>query len=154
MNATLTNRHSRGMILMEILIAIAIFGTAAMALMGALTSAAKIAIISQLDMRMTSRLQSDLTWFSKVPQIQELNGEKSDPDEMGVYTVTDIVLEKEMKNSEGQELADMYRITVTAYYDNFGQQGRAVAETLRYARLYSQTGAAGSAGPPAAPVAR
>ena len=141
--------HSRrrGMILMEILIAVAIFGTAAMALMKALTTTAQVAIISQLDMRMIQRLQSDLTWYSKVPQIQELSGEKSDPDELGVYTVTDIVLEKGIMNSENQELADMYRVTVTAFYDNFGQQGTAVAETLRYARLYSQTGAAGGATP-------
>lgn len=140
---------SRGIVLLEIVIAIAIFGVAAVGFMRALSVGAQNAIISQLELRMLLRLQSTLTEYSKLAQIEE--GEwRTDPDDLGVATRTEIV-KLEMENQDGQELPEMYHIIVHAYYNHMGQQGQMSAETWRYSRLYqNQPGAAagGSGGAP------
>ncbi len=139
------HRHRRGMLLMEVLIAIVIFGTAALSLVRYLSASAQLAIVSQLDMRMLLRLQSTLTRYSKTPQIKEESNIQDDPDELGVYTVTNITKLEGLKNTEGQELTDMFHITVSAFYQtDSGQKGEAKAQTYRYARLYSVSG--GNAG--------
>jgi hypothetical protein len=135
----------RGMILMELIMAIAIFGMVALGLMRALSIGAQTAVVGQLELRMLLRLQSTLTEYSKLQRLEEGTFD-SDPDELGVITRTEIVKLDKMMNAENQELQDMFHIIVRAEYDNFGTKGEMVADTYRYARLYQpQTGA------PAAP---
>ena len=137
------------MVIMEVLVALGVFGLAAMGLIKALTVAAQTAVVSQLELRMILRLQSTLTEYSKIARIEEGRWQ-SDPDELGVWTETEVVPLEDIQNSEGQILNDMFRIRVTGYYDNFGQVGEMSAETLRYARLYQTTGAAGAGAAPGA----
>ena len=135
----------RGMILMELIMAIAIFGMVALGLMRALSIGAQTAVVGQLELRMLLRLQSTLTEYSKLQRLEEGTFD-SDPDELGVITRTEIVKLDKMMNAENQELQDMFHIIVRAEYDNFGTKGEMIADTYRYARLYQpQTGA------PAAP---
>ena len=131
------------MVIMEVLVALGVFGLAALGLIKALAVAAQTAVVSQLELRMILRLQSTLTEYSKIARIEEGKWQ-SDPDELGVWTETEVVLLEDILNSEGQPLNEMYRIRVTGYYDNFGQTGEMAAETLRYARLYQATGAGGA----------
>ena len=141
------------MVIMEIIVALAIFGLAASGLIGALISSVKSATASQLELRMLLRLQSTLNEYSKYPRIQEYENQtfETDPDELGIWTKAEVVKLEDITNSEGQPLEDMYEIIVTAYYDNFGQVGEVKANTVRYARLYSTTGTAGAATPQVAP---
>ncbi len=141
----LLKRPSRGMILMELVIAMALFGMVALGLMRALSIGAQTAVVGQLELRMLLRLQSTLTEYSKLQRLEE--GEfSSDPDDLGVITRTEVVKLDKLENADGQILQDMFHIIVRAEYDNFGTKGEMVADTYRYARLYQpQTGA------PAAP---
>ena len=139
--------HSRprGMILMELVMALAIFGMVALGLMRALSIGAQTAIIGQLELRMLLRLQSTLTEYSKTQRMEEGKFD-SDPDDLGVITHTEIIKLDKMQTADNQLLQDMYHIIVRAEYDNFGTKGEMIADTYRYARLYqTQTGA------PAAP---
>ena len=65
-----------------------------------------------------------------------------------MWTRTEIIkLEDITTEIDKQPVNDMYRIVVTAFYDNFGQTGEMTAETIRYAKLYSATGAAAGSVP-------
>jgi Tfp pilus assembly protein PilV len=147
-----------GMVIIEVLMALLIFGMAAVGLMRAITVSAQVAVVAQQELRMLLRLQSALTETSKYPNIEERYKEKpvyvTDPDDYGVYTRTEITLLEDITTAiDGQPVNDMYHIRVTAYYENFGKRGESSAETVRYARLYAATGAAaGGAPPPPAPV--
>ena len=144
----------RGMVLMEVLAAIAIFGIVVTALMQALTQIAKSAALSRTELRMLLRLQSELNKYSKWPRIQEFEGQtiKTDPDEIGVWTETQVIKLEDIQTMEKQPLQDMYEIVVTAFNDTLGtgEIHKQSAATVRYARLYSATGAA--AGQPNTPT--
>jgi type II secretory pathway pseudopilin PulG len=144
-----------GMILIEVLCAILIFGMAAVSLMKALTVSAQSAVISQQELRMLLRLQSTLNEYSKYPRIEEYEGKafETDKDDLGVWTRAEVIKIENIENFEGQPLNDMYEIIVTAYYDDFGQLGEVKANTVRYARLYSTAGAA-AGGTPQLPATR
>ncbi len=133
------------MLLMEMVMALAIFGLAAVGLMRALTIGAQTAIVGQQELRMLLRLQSTLTEFSKTQTIKE-DVITSDPDELGVITRTEIVKLEKLETKDGQLLQDMFHIIVRAEYDDFGSKGEMVADTYRYARLYQPV-----TGAPAAP---
>lgn len=144
------------MVIMEVIIALLIFGMAAVGLMQAITASAQTAVTAQQELRMLLRLQSRLTEVSKDPDIAALYDQPprpSDPDEYGVWTRVEIIkLENEITEYDKQPVNDMYRIIVTAYYDNFGQTGEISADTVRYARLYStRAGAAPQAPGPTPP---
>lgn len=145
----------RGMVIMEVLVALLIFGMAAVGLMQAITVSAQTAVRAQQELRMLLRLQSALTETGKFPNIQERYKEKpvyqTDPDEYGVYTRTEITLLEDITTEkDGQPVNDMYHILVIAFYDDgFGKRGQTTAETVRYARLYSTTGATAGGGAPA-----
>jgi Tfp pilus assembly protein PilV len=149
---------ARGMVIIEVLMALLIFGMSAVSLMKAITVSAQTAIVAQQELRMLLRLQSALTETSKYPNIEERYKEKpvyvTDPDDYGVYTRTEITLLEDITTEiDGQPVNDMYHIRVTAYYDNSGKRGESSAETVRYARLYAATGAAAGGTPaPPAPV--
>lgn len=128
-----------GFILLEVLLAIALFGIAGIGLVKALNFSAKAAVESQLDIRMMMRLQSALTLASKAQQMEEYEV-ISDPDELGVQVMTTVeeMPEEFLMNEDGQELQDMWLITVKAFWQRNGQNGEMVAQTWRYGQLYAQ----------------
>lgn len=142
----LLHSRRRGMVMMEMLAAIALFGIMATALMQGLTQVAQSAALSRTELRMLLRLQSELNKYSKWPRIQEFENQtiETNPDELGVSTKTQIIKLEDIQNFEKQPLQDMYEIVVTASSDTLGngQIYEQSASTVRYARLYSATGAA------------
>ena len=153
MKANLTSHARRGMVILEVLIAVLFFGMAAVGLMQAITASAQTAVTSQQELRMLLRLQSRLTEVSKDQDSAQLYKDKpettSNPDELGVWTRAVITKYEDIQTQiDKQPVNDMYHIEVTAFYDNFGQTGQISAETVRYARLYAKAGAAGAAAPP------
>jgi hypothetical protein len=153
--AVLTIRRHRssagGVVLMEVLCAILIFGMSALALMKALTVWSRAAVDSQQELRMLLRVQSKINEISKYPRIEELEGQvfETNKDDLGVWTRAEVVRIENLENMEGQPLNEMFEILVTAFYDDFGRTGEVHANTIRYGRLYSTTTAAGGA--PATP---
>ena len=125
--------------MLEVLLAIALFGMAGLGLAKALTFSAQAAVESQLDLRMMTRLQSALTLASKSQQMEEYSV-VSDPDDLGVQveTIVEEMQDGELMNEEGQDLQDMWRITVRAFWVRNGQYAELTAETWRYGPLYSQ----------------
>jgi prepilin-type N-terminal cleavage/methylation domain-containing protein len=152
--AAAASRRPRGMVIMEMVVAIAIFGIAVTGLMQAIVQVSKSAVMTRSELRMILRLQSELNKYSKWPRIQEFEGPaiETGPDELGVRTKTTITKLEDIQNMEQQPLQDMYEIIVTASSDPFdtGEIVEVSASTVRYARLYSVTGAA--AGQPATPT--
>ena len=136
-----------GVVLMEVLCAILIFGMSALALMKALTVWSRVAVDSQQELRMLLRVQSKINEISKYPKIEELEGQvfETNKDDLGVWTRAEVVKVENLENMEGQPLNEMYEILVTAFYDDFGRTGEVHANTIRYGKLYSTTNAAGGA---------
>ena len=131
--------ESKGFVLLEVLLAIALFGMAGLGLAKALTFSAQAAVESQLDLRMMTRLQSALTLAAKSKQMEEYEI-ISDPDDLGVQVETIVVemQDGELQNMDGQDLQDMWKIQVRAFWIRNGQSAELTAETWRYGPLYSQ----------------
>lgn len=141
----------RAFLLMEVLLAIMLFGFGALALLRALTATSNLAGEAKMELRMMGILQSALTQYSRASNIQETPRPiVSDPDELGVWTEVTIT-EMNEKNGElletddnpntggKQPLQQMFHIVVIAHYEQDGQKGELRADTFRYAPLYKQT---------------
>jgi hypothetical protein len=131
---------------MEMMAALMLFGLAGTALIVALSSMADLALESQMDVRMQMRVQSRLTEFHKMNNLQEWAGktETSEKDEMGVWTETSVEELKDVyQNKQGQALQQLYKVHVIAFYDRNGTMQETHAEAVRYLPLYRTTGAGG-----------
>ena len=105
----------------------------------ALNYSARAAVESQLALRMMTRLQSALTLASKAQQMEEYSV-VDNPDDLGVQveTIVTEMQDGELLNEDGQELQDMWLITVRAFWERNGQYDELTAQTWRYGPLYSQ----------------
>gem|GEM_PF-316707 len=144
-----SRRHQAGVALVEVILAVALFGMAALGLLRALTAMSQASNNARIELRMMAVLQSTLTQFARQPKIEESERPIiSEPDESGVWTETRIT---EMNEKNGnllqtdeseqggrQPLTQMFHIVVTAYWELGGQRGEETAETFRYAPLFQQ----------------
>jgi type II secretory pathway pseudopilin PulG len=129
------SRSKRGFLLLEVVLALGVFGIAATGFTVALQQMAKAAELSQSELRITRILETALDETLSLPVLEE--GTTSTPvGETGIELDTMIEILDEIENEEGQLLQEMYRITVTAHwFENGAWQERSV-ETWRYGRLY------------------
>ena len=121
--------------MLEVVLALAIFGTAATAFAVAIHRMAAAADLAQNELRITRILESALDENLSIPTLQE--GTTTTPvGNTGIEIITKIELMQDLENQDGQALQELYRVTVTArwFYNNEWQER--VAETWRYARLY------------------
>ncbi|MGI8603138.1 MAG: type IV pilus modification PilV family protein [Verrucomicrobiales bacterium] len=144
------SQREAGVLLIEVLLAVMLFGLAALGLMKALNAASQAANASKMDLRMLATLQSTLTQYSRTTRVEETQRPiVSEPDELGVWTET-VIREMNEKNGEllqtdespqggRQQLQQMFHIIVTAYWEADGQKGEMSADTYRYAPLYRPT---------------
>lgn len=125
----------RGFLLLEMVLALAVFGIAATGFAVALKRMAQAASLAQSELRITRILDSALDETLSLPVMEE--GETSTTvGETGIELVTTIELMDEMQNEDGQNLQEMYHIRVDArWYENGEWQERSV-ETWRYGRMY------------------
>ncbi len=162
-------RQSQGYILLEVMLALMLYGVCVVALIKALGRSSMLAVESQMDSRLLIRLESRLTEFHKMNNLAEWEGktDTSDPDYLGVWTVTEVTRIEDLKTAgqnggAGQELQQMYRVNVKAYYvvDWKSEPEMEEAESWRYLPLYrsqgnvqngTQPGAAGAPQPPPPP---
>jgi hypothetical protein len=147
-----------GFVLWEAMLALILFGVVSVALIKTLARTSQLAVESQMDVRMLVRLQSKLTEFSKMSNLAEWDGqvETTDPDELGVWTVTSVSRIEDLKTEEGQELQQMYKVVVQAYYHvGWKSEPEMIdAVTWRYLPLYRTTTGGGAPAPatPAPPT--
>lgn len=122
----------RGTTLLEVVIALAVFSIAAVALVGAINKIADTAADSQKFLEVEQTLESLIDEFGKMPQMRELE-QDIEPGNDGVAYRVFIELVRDLKNQDGIFLTDMYRIRAIARWNDGSGPTEVSAETLRYA---------------------
>lgn len=125
----------RGFLLLEMVLALAVFGIAATGFAVALRRMADVAALAQSELRITRVLESALDEALSVPVLEEGMTE-SEAGETGIELVTTVELLKELENEEGQLLQEMYSIKVEAKWFENGQWQNRTVDTWRYGRMY------------------
>lgn len=132
-----TQTVRNGFLLLEMVLALAVFGIAATGFAVALHRMAAAAELAQNELRITRILDSALDETLSIPVLEEgetevVIGEPGSEIEL----LTTIELLEDLENEDGQILQEMYRIEVRAsWFENRQAQERLV-ETWRYGRMY------------------
>jgi type II secretory pathway pseudopilin PulG len=130
-------RHTarRGFLLLEMVLALAVFGMAATGFVVALHRMSATASLAQSELRITRILDSALDETLSLPVLEE-GKTNSTVGETGIELDTNIELIEDMENEEGQALQEMYRIEIRAKWFENGQWQDRTVETWRYGRMY------------------
>lgn len=125
----------RGFLLLEMILALAVFGIAATGFAVALRKMAQAASFAQSELRITRILDSALDEAISPPTLEE--GETtSSVGETGIELKTTVKLLEELQNEEGQALNELFLIQVQArWYDSGAWKERSV-DTWRNGRMY------------------
>ncbi len=125
----------RGFLLLEMVLALAVFGIAATGFAVALHRMSDVAALVQSELRITRILDSALDETLSLPTLEE--GTTDTPvGDTGIELHTTIEPIEDMENEDGMVLQEMYRIEIVArWYANGSWQERTV-ETWRYGRMY------------------
>lgn len=128
-------RLKRGFLLLEMVLALGVFGIAATGFAVALKRMAQAAQLAQSELRITRILDSALDETLSLPTMEE--GETSTTvGETEIELITTIKLIDDLETEEGQILGEMYHIEITAkWFENGAWQDRTV-DTWRYGRMY------------------
>jgi type II secretory pathway pseudopilin PulG len=131
------HRHSvrNGFLLLEMVLALAVFGMAATGFVVALHRMSATASLAQSELRITRILDSALDETLSLPVLEE-GKTNSTVGETGIELDTNIELIEDMENEEGQALQEMYRIEIRAKWFENGQWQDRTVETWRYGRMY------------------
>ena len=134
MNAPHPIRKS-GFLLLEMVLALAVFGMAATGFTVALNRMAATASLAQSELRITRILDSALEETISLPTIEE-GSDTIEIGETGVELETTIERIEDLLNEEGQQLQDMFRIRIKAKWVENGRTQERSAETWRYGMMY------------------
>ncbi len=134
MNAIHPIRKS-GFLLLEMILALAVFGMAATGFTVALNRMAATASLAQSELRITRILDSALEETLSQPTIEE-GSDTIEIGETGVELETNIERIEDLLNEEGQQLQDMFLIRITAKWVENGRSQERSAETWRYGMMY------------------
>ncbi len=127
--------YRRGFLLLEMILALAIFGIAATAFAVALKRMAQAANMAQSELRITGLLDNALDETISIPLLEE--GENTtNLGDTGIKLTTKIELIDDLENQDGQRLQEMYAIYIKArWYEADGWKEREVS-TWRYGKMY------------------
>jgi hypothetical protein len=128
-------RRFRGFLLLEVVLALAVFAAAGVSFAVIFRQMAQAAALTQAELRITRILDSALDETLSLPVLEEgtLEDTVGDSD---IQMVTTIEILDEMETEEGQMLQEMFLITVTARWYEMGEWKERSAETWRYGRMY------------------
>ena len=126
---------NRGFLLLEMVLALAVFGIAATGFAVALHRMADAAGLAQSELRITRILDSALDETISLPVLEE-GVTNSSVGDTGIELGTTIKLLDELQNEEGQALPEMYSIKIDARWFNSGEWKERSVETWRYGRMY------------------
>ncbi len=134
MKPTFHSGH-RGFLLLEMVLALAVFSMTTTGFVVALHRMSKTAEYAQSELRITRILESALDETLSLPVLEEGKTD-SQVGKTGIELLTTITPIEDMENEEGQILQEMFRIEIQArWYANGTWQDRKV-ETWRYGRMY------------------
>ncbi|MEQ1748163.1 MAG: type II secretion system protein [Prosthecobacter sp.] len=126
-------RH--GMTLLEVVLALAVFSIAALALVGTLNQISEATVESQTLLEVEQSLESLIDEYGKMPQMKNLEENiKAGADGVAYHVKVEQV--KDLKNKEGRFLQDMFRIEATARWNDGSGVIELQADSLRYAGAF------------------
>lgn len=128
-------RTRQGMTILEVVLALAVFSIAVMALVGTLNQVALAGVESQKLLEVEQTLESLIDEYGKMPQIAEMEQEIK-PGVDGVAYKVRIQQVKDLRNQEGRFLQNTFRIQVVGRWLDGGSAVEMSAETLRYAGAF------------------
>jgi prepilin-type N-terminal cleavage/methylation domain-containing protein len=126
---------SSGMTLLEVVLALAVFSIAALALVGTMNQIAEAATESQTILEIEQTLESLVDEYGKMPQMRNLE-EDIKPGSDGVAYRVKVEQVKDLRNQDGQFLQDMFRIQAFARWDDGGGVIELEADSMRYAGAF------------------
>ncbi len=128
-------KGQRGFLLLEVVLALAVFSAAATGFAVAMNAMAKAALFAQSELHITRILDSALDETLSLPVLEE--GTTTTPvAKTGIEMATTITILDSLENQDGNLLQEMYLITVTARWYESGEWKQRSAETWRYGRMY------------------
>jgi len=132
-----TNLHSarNGFLLLEMVLALAVFGMAATGFVVALHRMSATAALAQSELRITRILDSALNETLSLPVLEE-GRTNSSVGKTGIELDTEITLIEDLESEEGQMLQEMYRIQIRARWFANGEWRERSVETWRFGRMY------------------
>lgn len=135
-----TAHRRSGFTLLEVMLALMVFGIAVVALVGAINGVGNASTESRVYREVESRLESLLTEVTRMPrdpsaQPAERTWEKTVRENGVEYHIKKTPVD--ITNKEGQVLPDMFTIKVTARWKEGGRDEELGAETLLYPPLYA-----------------
>lgn len=125
--------------MLEVVLALGIFGMVATAFAVALARTSDAAQLSQRRMQINRILDSALTATLSLPTLEEGTETAVLDEEIGgaqVEVDTVVIPLEDLVNQDGQSLQEMYRIVVTAHWFENGEWQEESADTWRYSRMY------------------
>ena len=129
------HRPKRGFLLLEMILALAVFGIAATGFAVALRRMSSAAELAQSELRITRILDSALDETLSLPVLEE--GEtNSTVGATGIELDTTIKLLDKLENQDGQLLQQMYSISITAKWFESGEWHDRTVDTWRYGSMY------------------
>ena len=134
MNANQPIRKS-GFLLLEMVLALAVFGAAATGFTVALNRMAATASLAQSELRITRIIDSALEETLSLPVIEE-SSDTMEIGETGIELETIIEPIEDLLNEDGQQLQNMFRIRITARWTENRKVQELSAETWRYGMMY------------------
>lgn len=137
MKQGVTTRRSGGFLLLEMVLALMVFGIAATGFTVALARMGAVASLAQSELRVTRFMESALHEALSLPVLEEGEVETEIGQAGNVVTiVTRIELLEDLQNMDGVPLNEMYRVAVIATWMEGGQPQERMVETWRYGRMY------------------
>ena len=130
-----SRKKSKGFLLLEVVLALAVFAIACTGLTMAFHRMSAAAGLAQSELRITRILDSALTEQLSLPMLEE--GVTQIPVE-GTDIELDVVIEpiEDIENQDGELLQQMFHVKIIAnWYENGAWQERS-AETWRYNPMY------------------
>lgn len=128
-------KPSRGFLLLEVVLALAVFSIAATGFAVALNRMGKAADLAQRELRLTRLLDSALDEAMSMPALTLGTSTVTDSTS-GIDLVTKVEQLENLLNEDGQTLQDMFSVSVTAHWYEAGQWQNRTVETWRYGRMY------------------
>ena len=135
-------RHSSfpsGMTLFEVLLALAIFAIAAVALVTAINQIGHAVLEARTYRNVEQGIESVIDEYSKAPVLDEVEKQLK-PGKDGVTYTVKITNARDIKNQEGRVLQGLFRIHVTAKWMENREPMELSAETMRFVGLFQPTG--------------
>ena len=126
---------ANGFLLLEMVLALAIFGMAATGFAVALNQMAKASDLAQRELRLTRILDSALAEAMSRPSLTE-SDETRTLAEGNIEIRSQIFPQENLTNQDGQQLQEMFSIKVTASWYDAGEWKNRSVETWRYGRMY------------------